>query len=686
MDVPVAAPVTNEEIAEVIDLIDELRKSPDTLTQSLALCRSVSELTMTPKLALHGVVCMLAEKRESDQSYIAKALDQVSAAHPNTRWLQFQCGYHYGEISKLPEAIQCYETVLGIKPSAKAHFQLAMLHKRGMDFKPCIEHLEKCLSLNAKYPGAAGELLYIMSMKGDLERFESLMDDPSIADPRRAKSFNRLGQTLVHHGNRRAAVQWFDKAIELEPHNFNYQWSKHLTVSTNYRTEDDLAKSRAQYLMGLNRLNEIFDSLDEKAQKLTHQVTQMLTNFEIHYQSENDTEVQQPYGALIHKIMSASYPDYMQPLPRRHPGNSRRIRIGFASWGCFFTHSNYKTHSNWLLNLNKEKFEVFGYALAPYKDQATTLMSKNIEHFLPHGEHVSKLRDQIRADELDILVYPAIGMEPIVHRLAPLRLAPVQCTSWGHPVTSGFPNIDYYLSSDLMEPDNAQTNYTETLIRLPNLGISQIPPGLPNQYRAPELLANRPRPATVFLCSQNVLKMMPKHDFLFARILQSVPDSEIWFIQSKREDISRMFRKRLSKVCQSYGVDFESRCLMLPRLGKAEFCYVNEHADIMLDTCFWSGCNTTFETLVHQTPVITLPGNTMRGRHTAAILRLHGMGELVCASEQEYVSLAQKLATDTDFYRQIQNKITAIQPQLFGDDTVIEALENFFERSLTGDV
>ncbi len=125
---------------------------------------------------------------------------------------------------------------------------------------------------------------------------------------------------------------------------------------------------------------------------------------------------------------------------------------------------------------------------------------------------------------------------------------------------------------------------------------------------------------------------------------------------------------------------------MLPRLGKAEFCYVNEHADIMLDTSFWSGCNTTFETLVHKTPVITLPGNTMRGRHTYAILKLHGLEELICQSERDYVALATRLATDESFYAKVRSKIEAVQGQLFGDDSVIEALENFFERALLGEI
>jgi len=686
MDGLIVDPVSEMEIAEVIDSIDEMLNDPATLDHGIALCRSVCELTLTPKLALHGVVCLLKKNRQEDIAVILKTLNNTAAAHPKLRWLQFQCGYHFAELGKLTEGIACYDRALSIQPTAKTHFQLAMLHKRLMQFEPCITHLEQALEMNSGYPGASSELLFLMSMKGNLERFESLLDDPAISDSRRAKCFNRLGQTLVHKGKRLDAKDWFDKAVELEPQNFGYQWSKYLTVSTIYRTEGDLVKSRQRYLQGLQLVDVKYESLSEQSKNAAHQVTRMLTNFEIHYQSENDMEVQRPYGALMHKVMAKAFPKFMKPLTRRHPGSERRIRVGFASWGCFFAHSNYKTHGRWITELDAERFEVFGYALAPFSDRATKAVSTSIEHFRPHAENVAIVRDQIVKDALDILVYPGIGMEPIVHQLAPLRLAPVQCTSWGHPVTTGLPNIDYYLSSDLMESEDAQTNYSETLIRLPNLGISQIAPGLPKQYRAPEILKERRRPATVYLCSQNILKMMPKHDFLFARILQAVSDSEIWFIQSPREDITKTFKKRLAKVCQSYGVDFNSRCLMLPRLGKAEFCYVNENADVMLDTCFWSGCNTTFETLVHGTPVITLPGNTMRGRHTAAILKMHGMTELICSDEKEYVLLAAKLANDPEFYLETKSKISAIQSQLFGDSTVISALERFFEQSLTGGV
>ena len=62
-------------------------------------------------------------------------------------------------------------------------------------------------------------------------------------------------------------------------------------------------------------------------------------------------------------------------------------------------------------------------------------------------------------------------MEPVLQILASLRLADIQCNTYGHPVTSGFKNIDYFFSSELMEKKDSQKNYSEKLINLPGIGI-----------------------------------------------------------------------------------------------------------------------------------------------------------------------------------------------------------------------
>jgi hypothetical protein len=81
----------------------------------------------------------------------------------------------------------------------------------------------------------------------------------------------------------------------------------------------------------------------------------------------------------------------------------------------------------------------------------------------------------IRSDDLHMLIVPEIGMDQTTAQLAPLWLAPLQATSWGHSDTSGLPTMDYCLSSDLMELAGAEAGYSETLVRLPNIGFYYIP-------------------------------------------------------------------------------------------------------------------------------------------------------------------------------------------------------------------
>ena len=107
-------------------------------------------------------------------------------------------------------------------------------------------------------------------------------------------------------------------------------------------------------------------------------------------------------------------------------------------------------------------------------------------NFFYNSIDVDSLINKISSDNIDALIYLDIGMEPKIQILASLRLASVQCLGMGHPVTSGMTNIDFALSSELMETGNAQKYYKEKLIKLPN--TSQC-------YPEPEIkLKNKERP------------------------------------------------------------------------------------------------------------------------------------------------------------------------------------------------
>ncbi|MFM6395632.1 MAG: hypothetical protein ACKPFF_03010, partial [Planktothrix sp.] len=116
----------------------------------------------------------------------------------------------------------------------------------------------------------------------------------------------------------------------------------------------------------------------------------------------------------------------------------------------------------WLRYANRDQFEIYAYYTGNSPDPVTEQFRQYSHQFYHIPNNFEAVCEQIIKDQLHILVYPEIGMNPPTMELAALRLAPIQCTAWGHPVTSGLPTIDYFLSSQLMEPENAQEHYSET--------------------------------------------------------------------------------------------------------------------------------------------------------------------------------------------------------------------------------
>src|SRR5262249_31110903 len=83
-------------------------------------------------------------------------------------------------------------------------------------------------------------------------------------------------------------------------------------------------------------------------------------------------------------------------------------------------------------------------------------------------QELPALQRQIAAEQLDVLIFTDIGMDLATYFLAFAQLAPVQCVLAGHPVTTGIPTIDYYLSGRDGEPADAREHYSETLVLLAN--------------------------------------------------------------------------------------------------------------------------------------------------------------------------------------------------------------------------
>jgi predicted O-linked N-acetylglucosamine transferase (SPINDLY family) len=432
--------------------------------------------------------------------------------------------------------------------------------------------------------------------------------------------------------------------------------------SSVWKLEDQLEKNQVEATLNSLNLREInlvvFPDWCQPEESLS---------FEL-----NDRDLQHQYGNLVHQITAANYPKWVEPLSLHPLQENQKIRVGYIS---AYLHAYSGTYwlLGWLRHGDRQNFEIYCYYTGNDPDIITQQFQQYSDVFHHIPGNLEAVSQQILDDRLHILVFPEIGMDAPTIPIASLRLAPVQCTAWGHPVTSGLPTIDYYLSSELMEPENAQEHYTETLIRLPNLAIAYPKPDIPALTKTRSDFALRDD-AVVYLCCQAPFKYLPQHDFIFTEIARHVPQAQFVFIRADN------LKPRLLKAFAAAGLKCEDYCVFLPGQARFDYLMLNLLCDVYLDSFGFSGGNTTLDAIACNLPIVTCPGEFMRGRLSYAMLTRLGLSETIAQDEAEYIDIAVRLGLEPVWRDWIVQYTAEHHDCLYNDTTCVAALEEFYQR------
>jgi len=143
-----------------------------------------------------------------------------------------------------------------------------------------------------------------------------------------------------------------------------------------------------------------------------------------------------------------------------------------------------------------------------------------------------------------------------------------------------------------------------------------------------------------------------------------------------------MFRTRLEHAFRGVGLNAGDHCVFLPRLTPHHFVAAIGQCDIVLDSIGWSGCNSILESLVHNVPIVTLAGEMMRGRHTAAILAMMDVRETTAHTIDEYVSMAGLLGRTKAKRTELSARIASRKHRVYRDRNCIAALEAFLDDAV----
>jgi len=275
--------------------------------------------------------------------------------------------------------------------------------------------------------------------------------------------------------------------------------------------------------------------------------------------------------------------------------------------------------------------------------------------------------------ELDVLVYPEIGMHGFTYFLAMQRLAPVQVAFWGHPVSQGHAAIDYFLSSELFEeadPARAQRRHTEQLVLMESPATLFAPPAHEEGRRwKTRLNFGLPADAHLYLCAQTLMKFHPGFDGALRRVLAEDPDGVLVVVYN---DHQVLWRSKLeARFRRTLGREIARRVIFRPSLPRQDFQSLTALADVVLDPWPWGGGVTTLEALATGRVVVSLPGAQTVPQLAAGFLRLAGAGALVAADVDEYVALAVAHGTNGTARAQIGSVIMDNQQALYSNKRVV---------------
>tara|TARA_X000000368_G_scaffold418991_1_gene421316 strand:+ start:4687 stop:6396 length:1710 start_codon:yes stop_codon:yes gene_type:complete len=360
------------------------------------------------------------------------------------------------------------------------------------------------------------------------------------------------------------------------------------------------------------------------------------------------------------------------------------LKIGIVSAFLYDGNSVIRDFGETLARLPKDKFALnlvylneSNIPISSFcgKWESTVNIIEIKKETLPLVEGVPKwlsyTRDKIASMKLDIIFYPDLTMSTMTHRLAMSRLAPIQVTSHGHPVTSGIPTVDYYVSWEAAEIDTASEHYIEKLVLLPSNnihqyynpvfkgGISTITKQTVNNSSRdilyPDISGKR-----WYVCMQKPFKLHP----CFGNMLQNVlekDDEGIIILHGGAE--------------RDWGLDM-SRVYYLNELPHHELLALYREADVVLDSYYAGGCTTTREAFEMGAVVVTLPAKYLGGRWTKAYYDILGVSDAIAKDEDDYAKLAVSIACNPSLKASISSKISENIHKMWRSE---EAVNNWTE-------
>lgn len=558
-----------------------------------------------------GMSAIMTQRPEDGRAYLQKALELDPNHHEAVCWM----GQSYNAEQNPHKALEYLSRGLQLKPDYQPGWNmLGEVYRsvgRQHESEGCFM---RALAISPLQPLAWNNLANTYLDGHVLDEAEKVMQVALQLNPDDPSLWTNMGNIFSAGKRLKEALEAYRKSLEVMP---SYQ----------------------PVLINLAGVESHFGNLDRSID-LLRQVVDLpgaSTNLLFFANYHPDWTGEQVYQ-LYHDV-TVKYPPRQYFTYDNERRTDRRLRIGYMS-PDFRHHVCAIFIEPLLLNHDHEKVEVFAYSLVRREDQLT-------ERFIGYADHWrhcvglsdQAIAEQIRADDIDILIDLAGHTGNSRLQVFALKPAPVQVSWWmGFAFGTGLKQVDYFLADEQMLPQGCESSFAEQLWRMPAPAVAYTPPAK-MQVDIPPLPALTNGYITFGSLTRPV-RLNYKVILTWSELLKRVPNSRLMLDSNSFHDES---------LCEFYREQFaahgiEAERLLLGYTSPATKALAQ--MDIALD-CFPHNSGTTlYESLYMGLPVVSLRDRPSMGRVGALIL--HGMGrdEWIADTPEAYLDKLVALASD----------------------------------------
>lgn len=576
----------------------------------------------------------------------------------------------YQKAQQYTQALNYFKQAIESHPEeAITYNNLGVLLSKWHYYDEAEQAFSEALFYHSEYLQAWHNLGNLYSQTQQYERSQACYERALDVDSEAIPVYVSLAENLIRMGDVEEARRCYADAIKMNPLD-SLKLQKILLLPPIYQSQKELDECRKTLFQNLKELESHSLSIKFPLDEINK------TLFYLAYQGYDDRELMELFARILRPLLPETCP---VDTAEQNPSIPQQIRIGFIS-RYFHKSSVMDCFANHILGLSRESFHIQLFAIPDGReDQLTKLLKQNVDGWIDLPDSLEQARERIAQQELDILVYTDLGVEPYSYYLAFTRLATHQYVLSGFLTTTGIPTVDYFVSSQLAELPEAQDFYSEKLILLSGNDMNYSPPSIPEKIKGRAVL-NLPENKNLYICPMTLFKVHPSFDEILLKILQQDPDGVVVFFEYKQTKLHELLQKRFQESLKPVL----SQILFQPWVSFQELVHILCQADVVLDTICFGGGTTAYLTLALGVPMVTWPSPYFKGRSCFALYQRMNYMDCVASSFDEYVVLANTIAMNPELRANVSTEILSRHSVLLDNPEGVEELSHIFKENLSG--